>query len=296
MTRKQTSTTTSPIVVGVVDDLRSDGAATVGWDLADRLDVRIGFVHGAGSGNSGTRTALPEASDVGARLGRHLDEVLGERAGLGRPSGHLQLRPGKGAQALADATREMDAGLLVLGGHRRRGLFDVGSTASAALGHVQCAIWSQPCPAKPISNVLVPVDLSEDSLAALDTAVRLARLWGASVTVLSVFVPPAFAYAKDDENAPHYVIDKERDDLREELRQAMEAVEWGDTQHGSVFVEGQPVEEILAVHSETDLIVMATHGRSPLSDAFLGGVTRQVLQGSDTPVLAVRHPSRVRTD
>lgn len=288
MFRTVTDVTTAPIVVGVVEGDRSDDAARVGWDLAGRLGVGIEFVHGLGSGDGGTRAA---STDLSKRLGQHLDALVGG-AGGERPSDHLSVRAGKASTALIEATDTLGAGILVLGAHRRRGVFDLGSTAGAALGRVHCAVWSQPCRWQPVERILVPVDASEDSLSALDTAIRLARVYKASVTVLSVFVPPEFAYSPGDTNAPSYVVDQVREEMHLEFRTLTEDRDWGSVPHASLFVEGEPTAEILDVQDEVDLIVMATHGRSPVGDALLGGVARKILQASTKPVLAVRHPSR----
>ena len=45
-------------------------------------------------------------------------------------------------------------------------------------------------------------------------------------------------------------------------------------------------------NESSDLIVMATHGRSGLSHLFLGSTTEKVITSSNVPVLTVRPPKK----
>lgn len=51
---------------------------------------------------------------------------------------------------------------------------------------------------------------------------------------------------------------------------------------------GDPAQEIAAAASKTDLIVMATHGRSGIGHLVMGSVTAEVCRTARVPVLALR--------
>lgn len=57
--------------------------------------------------------------------------------------------------------------------------------------------------------------------------------------------------------------------------------------------EGHPVEEILnaADEKECDVIVLGTHGKGWLKQAFLGSVARSVLEMARRPVFVIPLPS-----
>ena len=56
------------------------------------------------------------------------------------------------------------------------------------------------------------------------------------------------------------------------------------------ILEGRPAKEILltAKNEQTDIIVMGTHGKSPLKQILLGSVAEEVLRHAPCPVLLVR--------
>jgi nucleotide-binding universal stress UspA family protein len=133
-------------------------------------------------------------------------------------------------------------------------------------------------------NILVAVDGSEHSRAALEHAVALAREEHARLTVMTVMPPvSAAAVAGSAQVLP----------LQEEcwssiLEEAVAAIP-ADVGVIHVFARGKPAREIARQTSEGDydLIVMGTHGRGRIGDAVVGSVSREVLHRSKTPVLLV---------
>ena len=141
------------------------------------------------------------------------------------------------------------------------------------------------------SCILVPIDFSETSLAALDTGVLLAAQLDAKMILLSVTEP---YYLVDSSAVPHFDLEGTRARLREVLEE--KARKWSreipfSTKNCEVLaLEGLIVDEILraAVQMRADLIVMGTHGRKGWARAVLGSVTEQVLRRAPCPVLAIR--------
>lgn len=136
-------------------------------------------------------------------------------------------------------------------------------------------------------NILVPTDFSDQSLAALDMAARLAEIHGSRLTILSV-AELLYAYRSEQglvaQGHPGF------EDLHQRsLELAKERAEEAARPLGadSVVREGYAPEQILQQVAEGghDLVVMGTHGRTGMDLAMLGSVTERVLRACPVPVL-----------
>jgi nucleotide-binding universal stress UspA family protein len=58
------------------------------------------------------------------------------------------------------------------------------------------------------------------------------------------------------------------------------------------IASGRPFAEIIryAREAEVDLIVLATHGRSAIRQALIGGTAEKVVRKAPCPVLSIHHP------
>ncbi|HVQ30804.1 MAG TPA: universal stress protein [Vicinamibacteria bacterium] len=142
---------------------------------------------------------------------------------------------------------------------------------------------------KAIKKILVPVDLSEGSRAALDYASGLARKLGAHLTALHV-TAPYVTYEPLPAFPPLAPLDPSRQRAVEESLRQFVAPPGSDEAPPAVLVrEGDPADEILAeaTASGADLIVLGTHGRRGFERWVLGSVTERVTRKADRPVLAV---------
>ena len=123
---------------------------------------------------------------------------------------------------------------------------------------------------KTYKRLLVPIDFSDASVAALSTALDLAHSLGAEIRTIHVHqlqVP----YVGD---GGFYVPEMGDSDIN-----IMQEVRLGD-----------PETEIneIADEYQVDMIVMGTHGRSGLSHLLMGSVTESVLRHTNVPVLVIR--------
>lgn len=125
-----------------------------------------------------------------------------------------------------------------------------------------------------ISSILFPTDFSDFSNQAFPYATQVARAFGAKIIMLHV----AELEEEDPANPEHSF-------------PALEGFD-GQVETERVIVRGHaPYKDILEVSRARgcDLIVMATHGRSALSQFFLGGsVAEDVARFSAVPVLIVK--------
>lgn len=145
----------------------------------------------------------------------------------------------------------------------------------------------------PIKTILVPVDFSPQSAAAVDFAIDLAPRYGASIELLYVYellgnaLPEHYALISPDQEAQ--VIGRFRQQLDSE-RERAEAAGVGSLE--ATLLMGSAREQIVshAIDKKHDLIVMGTHGRTGLSHLLLGSVAESVLRRSPCPVATVRGP------
>jgi len=145
-----------------------------------------------------------------------------------------------------------------------------------------------------MEHVLVAIDFSAHGRAVLEQARKLARPDGAQLTLLHVAAPdPDFV---GFEVGPQSVRDTRARELdlerREIHRMAEEVREEGIAARAFLFA-GPTAETILreAGRLPADFIVMGSHGRGMLGNAFVGSVSRDVLRGATCPVVVV--PARV---
>lgn len=138
-------------------------------------------------------------------------------------------------------------------------------------------------------KILIPLDRSFGTEAALSVAADVARANGSAIRLLHVAPRPTAVMA--DGRVIAYA-DQESDRLRYEaevyLREAARRLADFAVEYAVRF--GNPAEEILeeARESGADLITMATHGRTGVARLLLGSVAEAVLRQSEVPVVLVR--------
>ncbi len=141
-------------------------------------------------------------------------------------------------------------------------------------------------------HLLVPLDGSPTSEAALTQAIALAKTCGAALTVMMVFDPFPYIAAAAEYGSYQAQL---AEDLRLEAQQTVDAactrVEAAGLPLASHVIDAQTVWRAIldvALSDKADLIVMGSHGRSGLDKLVMGSVTQRVLQHTHLPVLVVR--------
>jgi universal stress protein A len=142
-----------------------------------------------------------------------------------------------------------------------------------------------------IKTILVPVDFSSGSDAAVEWAQALGSAFGARLVLLHILDTSANALI----GGPGGVLAPPPpaalyDELREEARSAMAALAQRVPDATSLIREGTPRQEILSATADlkADLIVMGTHGRSGLAHLLFGSVAEHVVRHASVPVFTVR--------
>jgi nucleotide-binding universal stress UspA family protein len=219
-----------------------------------------------------------------------LAATLRERHGV---AARTHLATGSLLTAIEETAGAVQADLLVLGARGASMLRHLllGSTAHRLVsGFGRPMLVVKHAPAADYGRVLVPMDLSETSVAAL----RLARAVAPDARLVAMHAYEAPFEGKlvvagvEPEHLREY-----REQAREEARERMDAIceqaglrDAGVTQ---VLVHGPATRSILEQEEEhdCDLVVVARQGQSRTEDLLLGSVSRRVLAEADADVLVL---------
>ena len=142
------------------------------------------------------------------------------------------------------------------------------------------------------TRILVPLDFSAPSDAALECARTVARRFGATLRLLHVADDPYRVLYSSDVLVPE--VERLRAEIvREATGWLRDRVTEPDVTELGATVEtiiGTPAGSIVeyADGNDIDLIVMGTHGRSGMSHVLVGSVTERVVRTASCPVLTVR--------
>lgn len=138
-----------------------------------------------------------------------------------------------------------------------------------------------------LSNILVPLDMSETSLKALRYAVTFARQFGAKLTLIHVVELAAYS---PELPYPLPIPPHQTSEVKKEFKKMCEAHLPSDVQTRLVVRHDFALDAVVAEARKTkaDLIIVSTHGRTGLKRAFLGSVAEKIVRHAPCPVLVVR--------
>jgi nucleotide-binding universal stress UspA family protein len=253
------------------------------------LTVSVG-----GGGDEGTLvTAPPGASDDFAS---RLHEAAADAVGFDVV--HADLSAPSVPRGILDYTERVDADLIVMATHGRRGVDHalIGSIAEAVVRRAPCPVLTVRPTAEHTETgthrILVPVDLSVHARRALAHAREIAEESGAEVHLLHVAQSfPDYGTAETPPGS-ETLSDSERREVETALEEIAGEV-LGDDLPVRLHVEaglGNPALFVLdlAERLDIDLVVLGSHGRSGIRRFWLGSVTEKVVQLAPCPVFTVK--------
>lgn len=132
-------------------------------------------------------------------------------------------------------------------------------------------------PASP-RKILVPVDFSEESAAALRYAATLAQQSGGAIDVIHVWSSSSYA-SVETVGSIH--------DRAAETLQSFLAPFAGNSGISGNVTSGEPGPVIASLSSEYDLLVMGRKAQDGASEVMLGSVAQKVVADARCPVLTV---------
>jgi nucleotide-binding universal stress UspA family protein len=136
-------------------------------------------------------------------------------------------------------------------------------------------------------NIVVAIDGSSHSQAALEHAILLAEKFDAAVWLVHVFPRTSDLLGYDEYES---LVAKRENEGQKILEKARGQFQDSVVVVRTELLEGPEAEAILTVAEtrQADLIVMGTRGFSSLQGLLLGSVSQKVIQHAHCPVMVVR--------
>jgi nucleotide-binding universal stress UspA family protein len=141
------------------------------------------------------------------------------------------------------------------------------------------------CPLTRGEKILVAVDGSPYSDAAVDQAISLGSVCHSQIFVISV----VDLYPEQMAVAPA-LVEKMSEEVRQNLEKAKQKIDQSDFSSETIVrMGGKPHEFIVqeAKQRDIDLIIMGTHGKSGIKRVLMGSVAQNVIGNAPCPVLVV---------
>ena len=142
-------------------------------------------------------------------------------------------------------------------------------------------------------HILVPVDDSPISYAAIEHAEKIAQAFGSEITVMCVLSVDPLRSVDFYKVAPaitQYVLEAEQNAQARLADIQQTFLNHGIKINTCIVRSVPPATGILNVADEihADMIIMGSHGRTGLKKLVLGSVAQEVLGSSHIPVLIVK--------
>ena len=139
------------------------------------------------------------------------------------------------------------------------------------------------------SKIIIAVEKPPLAFKVAQTGFSLAKSLQARVHLIHVVDPALTVGYPDVGILPSQALELLKQEAHELSAQLIQM--YGQNVNTFYFIlEGRPAKEILltAKDEQADIIVMGTHGKSPLKQILLGSVAEEVLRHAPCPVLLVR--------
>ncbi len=147
-------------------------------------------------------------------------------------------------------------------------------------------------------KILIATDGSSHSKKALDEAARIAEGCSAhDVAVIHVYekktnypVIAGYHFSQEDLMRFNELEERSREDSKEILHSAVEALQQKNIKANPIFEIGHPADTIARVSQEQgfDLVVVGSRGLGGLKKLLLGSVSNALLQEANTNILVVK--------
>jgi nucleotide-binding universal stress UspA family protein len=197
---------------------------------------------------------------------------------------------GSASKALIEAGAE--ASLIVVGSRGRGGFgrLLLGSTSTQCATHAEIptAVIPSDHAVTTTASIVVAIDGSENSLAALEWALTFAEP-GSTVRVLWVWDATPLAVGADEFFFPD-ASDTAEERFHHLIDEVTESGQGADVTIERSFVHGRPRSVIAEAAADTDLLVIGARGHGAVGSAILGSVSTWLLHHVDCPVVVVPHP------
>ena len=139
-----------------------------------------------------------------------------------------------------------------------------------------------------LRNILVPIDLSENSIHSFHLGCTLTNQSGGLLHLMHVIKPHYSSGALVDEDHLHKI---KINNVREELYKFIHEVPHPEANITEVIKFGEPLKEILSYSEKNniDLIIVNSHGWSSRLSTMMGSVANNIFKFSAVPVICFRN-------
>ncbi len=141
------------------------------------------------------------------------------------------------------------------------------------------------------TNILVPFDLSNQSIHAFKTALDIAKKYNSRITILTCLEGDAWHHKFYDSSADNEIIKKQKKAILAHIAKVEPLAKKANiSMKSQIFKSTSVVKDIVtyAKSRKIDLIVMSSHGRTGVDKLILGSVANGVTQKSSCPVLIIK--------
>lgn len=141
------------------------------------------------------------------------------------------------------------------------------------------------------TNILVPFDLSNQSIHAFKTALNIAKKYNSKVTLLTCLEGDAWHHKFYDSRADNELIKKQKKASLSHIAKLEALAKKDNIPIKSQILKSTSVVKDIITFSKSrkiDLIIMGSHGRTGVDKLILGSVANGVSQKASCPVLIVK--------
>lgn len=206
---------------------------------------------------------------LAAQLSKQYGINVGTILGNGRP-----------ASGIADAVKDNDIDIIVMGTHGAKGFeeYFIGSNAHKTVNISPCPVITIQVQAKSIgfTNIVMPIDNSPHSRQKVNYVVKLASQYGAKVHILGLLD------SKDE-------VDEKKFEIK--LEQVENVIKNAELAFTRKLITGSNIATEAMKYSEkvkADLLVIMTDHESTISGVFLGALAKQIVNHSKIPVMSIK--------
>jgi len=223
-----------------------------------------------------------------------LEKIKSNLSGTSEHAVSLRIVYGTIADSILDVAEKEDVNLILVnaGDQYPENQTGMGLNAQKVVRNARkpvCIITNEPSKEK--KHLVCPVDCSEPSALALQTAILSAKKYGSKLSVISVFEPinitsPRLLKAGVDEKAEN---ETRFEQFRKEFEDFTSGFDFLDLSYEYILLRGIPHIEIVNFAQETDILYMGSTGKSGLRRILIGSVTEKVIQNVNCTVIVTKY-------
>ncbi|HOW26540.1 MAG TPA: universal stress protein [Bacteroidales bacterium] len=224
---------------------------------------------------------LENVPDIREEAKKNIEEVIEQHKDLLK-SGELtyKLRRGKVYYEVAQLARQIEARLIVTGTHGISGFdeFLIGSNAYRIVSNSPCPVVTirpQYDFTQGIHHIVLPIDETRNSCLKAPFTAMIARTFGATVHILSLYSTPLKALNQKVDNC---VADIRNKYAEQEIPCTVDSVVAENVSHSTLKF----AEEVGA-----EMIAITTEQETALSSVLLGQYAQHMVNNSPVPVLTI---------